>query len=90
MNLWRQPLRQVGDAIERYRFRDALQHAMGLVRAGNKYLTEEEPWKVMKTDAQRTADILSLALQITANAAIVLAPFLPRTSPENRNSPGHI
>ena len=70
----------VGDAIERYRFRDALQHAMGLVRAGNKYLTEEEPWKVMKTDAQRTADILSLALQITANAAIVLAPFLPRTS----------
>ena len=70
----------VGDAMERYRFRDALQHAMGLVRAGNKYLTEEEPWKVKKTDEQRTADIMSLALQVTANAAIVLAPFLPKTT----------
>ena len=70
----------VGDCIERYRFRDALQHAMGLVRAGNKYLTEEEPWKVIKSDEQRTADILNLALQVTANAAIVLAPFLPRTA----------
>ena len=70
----------VGDAIERYRFRDALQHAMALVRAGNKYLTEEEPWKVIKTDEQRTADILNLALQVTANAAIVLGPFLPRTA----------
>lgn len=70
----------VGDAIERYRFRDALQHAMGLVRAGNKYLTEEEPWKVVKTDPERAADILHLALQVTANAAIVLSPFLPRTA----------
>ena len=70
----------VGDAVERYRFRDALQHAMGLVRAGNKYLTEEEPWKVIKTDPVRAADILHLALQVTANAAIVLAPFLPRTA----------
>jgi methionyl-tRNA synthetase len=70
----------VGEAIERYRFRDALQHAMGLVRAGNKYLTEEEPWKVVKTDPDRAADILHLALQVTANAAIVLAPFLPRTA----------
>ena len=70
----------VGNAIERYRFRDALQHAMGLVRAGNKYLTEEEPWKVVKTDPLRAADILHLALQVTANAAIVLSPFLPRTA----------
>lgn len=70
----------VGEAMERYRFRDALQHAMGLVRAGNKYLTEEEPWKVVKQDPERAADILHLALQVTANAAIILAPFLPRTA----------
>ena len=70
----------VGASIEKFRFRDALQHAMALVRAGNKYLTEEEPWKVMKTDPQRTADILNLTLQVTANAAIVLSPFLPRTA----------
>jgi len=70
----------VGASIEKFRFRDALQHAMALVRAGNKYLTEEEPWKVMKTDPQRTADILNLTIQVTANAAIVLSPFLPRTA----------
>lgn len=70
----------VGSSIEKFRFRDALQHAMALVRAGNKYLTEEEPWKVMKTNPQRTADILNLTLQVTANAAIVLSPFLPQTS----------
>jgi methionyl-tRNA synthetase len=70
----------VGTAIERYRFREALQHAMGLVRAGNKYLTEEEPWKVAKTNPERAADILHLALQVTANAAILLAPFLPKTA----------
>ncbi len=70
----------VANAMERYRFREALQHAMGLVRAGNKYLTEEEPWKVAKTDPVRAADILHLALQVTANAAVVLAPFLPKTA----------
>ena len=70
----------VANAMERYRFREALQHAMGLVRAGNKYLTEEEPWKVAKTDPVRAADILHLALQVTANAAVLLSPFLPKTA----------
>lgn len=70
----------VETAIERYRFREALQEAMGLVRAGNKYLTEEEPWKVFKTDPDRVRTILNLALQVTANASVLLGPFMPELS----------
>jgi methionyl-tRNA synthetase len=78
----------VASAIERYRFREALQEAMGLVRAGNKYLTEEEPWKVFKTDPDRVRTILNLALQVTANAAVLLAPFMPSVASKLSNTLG--
>lgn len=63
--------------LEVYRFRDALKEAMNLARLGNKYLADTEPWKVAKTDMDRVATILNVALQITANLAIVFEPFLP-------------
>jgi len=50
---------------------------MNLARLGNKYLADTEPWKVAKTDMERVATILNVALQITANLAIVFEPFLP-------------
>ena len=63
--------------IENYRFRDALKDAMQLARVGNKYLTETEPWKLIKTDETRVATILNVGLQITANCGILFEPFLP-------------
>jgi methionyl-tRNA synthetase len=54
----------VAKNIENYKFREALKDAMQLARAGNKYLTETEPWKVIKTDEQRVATILHVCLQI--------------------------
>ena len=66
--------------IEQYKFREALKDAMQLARAGNKYLTETEPWKVIKTDEERVATILHVCLQITANLGILLEPFLPFTA----------
>ena len=63
--------------IENYRFRDALKDAMQLARVGNKYLTETEPWKLIKTDEARVATILNVGLQITANCGILFEPFLP-------------
>lgn len=66
--------------LDNYRFRDGLKEAMNLARIGNKYLADMEPWKVIKTDEERTATILNLALQITANLAIAFEPFLPFTS----------
>lgn len=66
--------------LEHYHFREALKEAMNLARIGNKYLADTEPWKVAKTDMQRTATILNLSLQITANLAIAFEPFLPFSS----------
>ena len=63
--------------LEEFKFRDALRTAMDMARAGNKYLQETEPWKVAKTDMERTATILNIALQASANLAIAFEPFLP-------------
>ena len=63
--------------IENYRFREALKDAMNYARIGNKYLADSEPWKVVKTDAERVKTILNIALQITANIAIAIEPFMP-------------
>ncbi|MDX2415743.1 MAG: methionine--tRNA ligase [Bacteroidales bacterium] len=68
---------KVENSLETYRFREALKEAMNLARLGNKYLTDTEPWKVIKTDEERVKTILNISLQITANLTILLAPFLP-------------
>ena len=66
--------------IENYRFREALKEAMNLARTGNKYLADTEPWKVVKSDPERVKTILWLALQITANLATAVEPFMPFTA----------
>ncbi|MBR6760325.1 MAG: methionine--tRNA ligase [Alistipes sp.] len=66
--------------IESYRFREALKDAMNFARIGNKYLADTEPWKVVKTDAERVKTILNIALQITANVAVAIEPFMPFTA----------
>jgi methionyl-tRNA synthetase len=68
---------RVERALEGYRFREALKEAMNLARLGNKYLADTEPWKVIKNDPERVKTILNISLQITANLAIILDPFLP-------------
>jgi methionyl-tRNA synthetase len=71
---------KIAASIERYRFREALSFVMDFARTGNKYLADTEPWKTIKTDPQRTGTVLNIALNISANLAIVGAPFLPFTS----------
>ena len=66
--------------LENYRFREALKDAMNVARIGNKYLADTEPWKLIKTDTERVKTILNIALQITANLAIVVEPFMPFTA----------
>ena len=63
--------------LDTFHFRDAQREAMNLARIGNKYLADTEPWKLAKTDMNRVATIMNIALQITANLAIVFEPFLP-------------
>ncbi len=71
---------KIAKSIELYRFREALTELMNLARLGNKYLTENEPWKVFKTNPDRVKTVMNISLQITANLAVLSEPFLPFTS----------
>ena len=75
-----QSFRAVGEKIESFRFREALAEAMQLARWGNKYLTETEPWKLQKTNPERTAFIMFQCAQIIAKLSIAIEPFLPFTA----------
>ena len=70
----------IGKSIHRYRFREASQELMNLARLGNKYLADEEPWKVIKLNEERVKTIMYIALQIASALAVVSEPFLPFTS----------
>ena len=71
---------EVERLLETYHFRDAQREAMNLARLGNKYLADMEPWKTAKDDMERTGTILNLSLQIVANLAILMEPFLPASA----------
>ncbi len=75
----------IESSIERYRFREAQQELMNVARLGNKYLAEQEPWKTIKTDEQRTKTVMYVALQIASALAILSEPFLPHTSKKLRD-----
>ncbi len=75
---------QLEELLNNFRFRDAQKEAMNLARIGNKYLADTEPWKLAKTDMERTATVLNLALQIAANLSIAFEPFLPFSSEKLR------
>ncbi|MBQ0130124.1 MAG: methionine--tRNA ligase, partial [bacterium] len=68
---------KIGALIENYKFREALSELMNLGRLGNKYLTENEPWKQFKTDPERVKTVMAVSLQIVAHLAILSEPFLP-------------
>ena len=68
------------NAIEKYHFREYSQQLMNLARLGNKYLAEQEPWKLIKEDPERVKTIMNTALQIAASLAILSEPLLPFTS----------
>ena len=71
---------KIAKAIEQFKFREAISEWMNVARAGNKYLAETEPWKLIKTDEERVKTIMNIALQISCNLAILAEPFLPFTS----------
>ncbi|MBQ4913753.1 methionine--tRNA ligase [Maribacter sp. MMG018] len=75
----------ISGSLERYRFREAGQELMNLARLGNKYLADEEPWKVIKQDEERVKTIMYVALQIATGLAILSEPFLPFTSKKLKN-----
>lgn len=71
---------KIEKSIAAYRFREALSYFINVARLGNKYLAEEEPWKVINTDEERVKTVLNVSLQIASNLSILALPFLPFTS----------
>ena len=76
--------RRIAKSLDAFKFRDALNEAMNVARIGNKYLQEQEPWKVYKHDPARAGAALYVATQIMGIASIVLEPFLPTTASKLR------
>ncbi|MDT0675183.1 methionine--tRNA ligase [Autumnicola musiva] len=74
----------IASSIEKYRFREAQGELMNLARLGNKYLADEEPWKIIKTDEERVKTVMYVALQIASALATLSEPFLPFTSEKLR------
>ena len=70
----------IASSIEKYRFREAQGELMNLARLGNKYLADEEPWKLIKTDEERVKTVMYVALQIASALATLSEPFLPFSS----------
>ena len=68
---------KIANLLDTYKFREALSELMNLARLGNRYLTENEPWKQFKTDPERVKTVLAVSLQIVAKLAILSEPFLP-------------
>ncbi len=75
----------IESSIERYRFREASQELLNVARLGNKYLADEEPWKLIKEDEERVKTVMFIALQIASALAILSEPFLPFTSTKLKN-----
>ena len=78
----------IGQSLDQYRFREALSAYIQLARSGNKYLADEEPWKLIKTDEVRTKTIMNISLQIAANLSIVSEPFIPFSAKKLRTMLG--
>jgi len=71
---------KIGNNLDEFRFRDALTEMMNLARLGNKYLADEEPWKVIKDNPERVKTQMFCALQVAGALAYLCEPFLPFTS----------
>jgi methionyl-tRNA synthetase len=75
------PLKEsISNSLSSYKFRDAINGLIELARTGNKFLADREPWKLEKTDPESVKTIMNISLQITANLAILMEPFMPFTS----------
>ncbi|MGX7667723.1 methionine--tRNA ligase [Flavobacterium pedocola] len=75
----------IASSVERYRFREALGELMNVARLGNKYLADEEPWKIVKENPARVQTQMYVALQIAAALSVLAEPFLPFTASKLKN-----
>lgn len=71
---------EVGNAVEQFKFKEALQLCMGYATLGNKYLNDRQPWHLVKSDLEAAGTVLHVTLQLIATVTLLIRPFLPTTS----------
>tara|TARA_X000000368_G_scaffold347648_1_gene287204 strand:- start:703 stop:2388 length:1686 start_codon:yes stop_codon:yes gene_type:complete len=72
---------KIGESLEKFKFREAVNNMIDLARIGNKYLADKEPWKIIKTpNAEKVKTIMNVSIQICGILTLVCEPFLPNTS----------
>ncbi|MFM2283083.1 MAG: hypothetical protein RL222_587 [Bacteroidota bacterium] len=70
----------IAQNLEQFKFKEALSELMSFARAGNKFLADTEPWKLVKTDPDKTKDILAVSLDWVYALAIMSKSLLPKTA----------
>ena len=72
--------RSIEISVTNFKFREAMSYVIDVARLGNKYLTDNEPWKKYKEDPDFVSEVIYNSIQVVANLAILCEPFLPLTS----------
>ena len=85
LDLVNQSINKVEESLSNFKFRDACSEFMNIARTGNKYLADEEPWKIIKEDPERVKTVIFISLHISSVLAIVSEPFIPFTSKKIKN-----
>ena len=85
LDLVNQSINKVEESLSNFKFRDACSEFMNIARIGNKYLADEEPWKIIKEDPERVKTVRFISLHISSVLAIVSEPFIPFTSKKIKN-----
>ena len=85
LDLVNQSIKKVEESLSNFKFRDACSEFMNIARIGNKYLADEEPWKIIKENPERVKTVIFISLHISSVLAIVSAPFIPFTSKKIKN-----
>ena len=85
LDLVNQSINKVEESLSNFKFRDACTEFMNIARIGNKYLADEEPWKVIKENPERVKTVIFISLHISSVLAIVSEPFIPFTSKKIKN-----
>ena len=85
LDLVNQKINKVEESLSNFKFRDACSEFMNIARIGNKYLADEEPWKIIKENPERVKTVIFISLHISSVLAIVSEPFIPFTSRKIKN-----
>ena len=80
-----QSVDKIENLLSNFKFRDGCSEFMNIARIGNKYLADEEPWKIIKEDPERVKTVIFISLHIASVLAIVSEPFIPFTSKKIKN-----